>query len=170
MATTTPCVWPPSRNNCLLSLKRTYTEYFNAHQVSIYISCFLRACSPGDDNASYHTFIAVFQRNPPRGWRPFMGQSEPGLHLCLAHQYTPSFLLLLLWQGDGEATQSCHIVSLNGRTAAKSDAAFLNIKVSTNHEWHGEIAPFALSSSTGAGDCWRKPGLNKEKGVISCLE
>lgn len=81
-----------------------------------------------------------------------MGQSEPRLHLCLAHQYTPSLLLLLLWQADGEDTQSCHIMSLHGRTVAKSGVTFLNFKVSTNHEWHGEIAQFALSSSTGAGD------------------
>lgn len=93
MATATPCVGPPSTNNCLLSLKRISTANFSTHQVLIRIFCFLRACSPIEDNASHASFIIVIQRNPPKGQRHFIGQSEPGLHLCLAHLYTRSLLL-----------------------------------------------------------------------------
>lgn len=116
-------------NNCLLSLKRTSRANFNTHQVLIRIpSASLGHAALERDNASYGAFIVVIQRNPPKGRRHFIGQTEPGLHLCLACLYTRSLTLIAVadrWGSHGELSRYAW------GTVAKNEATFLNFKVST---------------------------------------
>lgn len=129
VATTTPHVGPPSANNCLLSLKSISTANFNTHQVLRCVSCFLRAWSPREDNASSCTSFVVIQRNSPKGRKHFIGQSEPGEQSCLARLVHREPLTAVAHTWGSHHTELPRYVPAR-EMVAKKGATFLNFKVS----------------------------------------
>lgn len=104
------------------------------------------------------SFIVVIQRNPPKGQRHFIGQSEPGLHLCLAHLHT--WTLFLLYKRDGRATWRCHFMVLHLEKWQKIGLPFWTSKSLPSPD-DMEKLQCVLYSSLGPGDHWRKLGQNR---------